>query len=70
MQVAAEDYGGVTADEALGRLLDEHWEAKCIAAVARYRTEDPDGWAEYVRDADSQDMALSAAISDPWDETA
>jgi len=70
MQVATEDYGGVTADEALARLLDEHWETKCIAAVARYRAEDPEGWAEYVQDADRQDMTLSAAVSDPWDETA
>jgi hypothetical protein len=69
MQLAAEDYGGVSADEALGRLLDEHWQAKCVAAVAQYRADHPDEWAEYLRDAEGWD-AVSAPVSEPWDEAA
>jgi hypothetical protein len=41
LRVAAEDFGGVSAEEALRRLLDEHWQARCIAAVARDRAADP-----------------------------
>jgi len=29
----AEEYGGVSADEAVRRLLDEHWERQAIAAM-------------------------------------
>lgn len=69
MRVAAEDFGGATADEAVARLLDEHWQAKCVAAVERYRATDPVGWAEYLREADEWDT-VSAPISDSWDEPA
>jgi hypothetical protein len=67
MRVAAEDYGGVSADEALSRLLDEHWQARCIGAVASYRAQDPENWAKYLRDADQSDAA-SAPITEPWNE--
>lgn len=68
-RVATEDFGGVSADEALRRLLDEHWQARCIAAVARDRAADPDGWAEYLREADEWDRA-AAPVTDPWDDVA
>jgi hypothetical protein len=67
MEVALKDYGGVSADEALGRLLDEHWQAKCIAAVAEYRAQDPEGWVEYLREASEWD-ATTAPVTEPWDE--
>lgn len=66
MRVAAEDYDGASADETLGRLLDEHWQAKCIAAVACYRNEDPDGWADYLHQADRWDAA-SGPVAEPWE---
>lgn len=32
-QVAHDDYGGVSADEAVRRLLDEHWMQEAIAGT-------------------------------------
>ncbi|MFI5913997.1 hypothetical protein [Dactylosporangium sp. NPDC051541] len=68
-RVASEDLGGASADEAIRRLLAEHWQMKAIAALDGYRASDPDGWAEYVADADREDRA-SAPAADPWDEAA
>ncbi|GAA3449155.1 hypothetical protein [Dactylosporangium matsuzakiense] len=68
-RVASEDLGGASADEAIRRLLAEHWQMKAIAALDAYRASDPDGWAEYVADADREDRA-SAPTADPWDEAA
>ena len=67
MQVADEDFGHVTADEAVNRLLDEHWQAKCVAAVAAYRENDPDGWADYLGQAAGWDEA-NALVADEWGE--
>jgi hypothetical protein len=66
---ASEDLGGVSADEAIRRLLVEHWQMKAIAALDTYRATDPEGWAEYVAEADREDGA-SAPAADPWDEAA
>lgn len=49
--IAAEDYGGVTLDEALQRLAREHWQQRAIAAMDRYRDEDPARWREYLDEA-------------------
>lgn len=68
-RVASEDLGGATADEAIRRLLAEHWQMKAIAALDAYRASDPEGWAEYVAEADREDQA-SASAADPWDEAA
>jgi hypothetical protein len=48
MAIAREDYGGVTVDEALRRLAREHWQRRAIAAVARYRDDDPAGWSDHL----------------------
>lgn len=69
MQVAAEDFGGATAEETLNRLLDEHWESRAIAAMDRFRASDPEGWADYLAEADQWDKA-QAPIGDAWDEQA
>jgi hypothetical protein len=66
-QLAAEDFGGVTADEALGRLIDVYWQSKVIAAVDDFYAHDPSGWADYVRDADEWD-ARSAPAAEPWSD--
>ncbi len=68
LQVAAEDFGGVTADEAVRRLLEIHWQSKVIAAVTRYRHDDPQGWAEYVSESEDWD-AVQPGVVDPWDES-
>lgn len=64
MRVAAEDYRGSTVEEALNRLLDEHWETMAIAAMDRYRATDPDGWNEYLAEADEWDA--TAVPADKW----
>ncbi|MEV8518102.1 hypothetical protein [Dactylosporangium sp. NPDC051484] len=68
-RVASEDLGGVSADEAIRRLLAEHWQMKAIAALDAYRATNPEGWAEYVAEADREDRA-SAPAADAWDEAA
>ncbi len=53
----------MSADETIRRLLDEHWKAAALAAVERYRTEDPRGWADYLAEADG---LADAPITDGW----
>lgn len=65
LRLAADDFGGVSADEALTRLLDEHWEVQAIAAMDRYRATDPSGWASYLSGADRDDGATAPA-TDAW----
>ena len=69
MELSRDDFGGVSADETIRRLIDEHWQAKAIAAVRRVRDEDPVGWASYL--AEAEDMAgADAAVSDGWQASA
>ena len=67
MQVAAEDFGGTTAEETLNRLLDEHWEARAVAAMDQFRADDPEGWSGYLAEADQWDTAQTP-VADAWDE--
>lgn len=67
MQVAADDFGGATADETLNRLLDEHWEAHAVAAMDRFRASHPEGWSEYLAEAARWDEAQTSVV-DTWDE--
>ncbi|MEH1012537.1 hypothetical protein V6U90_05360 [Micromonospora sp. CPCC 206060] len=69
LQVAQEDFGGASADETVRRLLDEHWQAKAVAAMDHFRAEDPNGWAEYLAEADDWQTS-EAPATDPWDEAA
>lgn len=64
-RLAREESGGAAADETIRRLLDEHWEAAALAAVRRYRATDPEGWADYLAEADELAEA-DAPISDDW----
>lgn len=64
-RLAREEFGGASADETIRRLLDEHWEAAALAAVRRYRATDPEGWADYLAEADELAEA-DAPISDDW----
>ncbi|MGH3504427.1 MAG: hypothetical protein ACRDQA_26545 [Nocardioidaceae bacterium] len=66
-QIAHDDFGGASADEAIRRLLDEHWMQQAIADVEDYRATNPQGWADYLRDADELSQA-DAPITDGWDE--
>ena len=67
MQVAADDFAGATVEEALIRLLDEHWEARAIAAMDAFRASDPEGWSEYLAEADQWDQ-VQTSVGDTWDE--
>lgn len=67
LQVATEDFGGISADEAVQRLLDEHWRAKVLAAVRAIQANDPEQWTEYLAEA-SEWEAAQAPVMEPWDE--
>lgn len=64
-RIGQEEFGGATADETVRRLIDEHWQATAVAAVHRYRQSDPQGWADYVAEADAL-AAADAPIGDDW----
>jgi hypothetical protein len=65
-RVAREDFNGVSADEAVRRLLDEHWERMAIAAVQQHRENDPHGWADDLAEADELSSA-DAPLGDGWE---
>lgn len=65
LRVGQEDFGGVSADETIRRLLDEHWKNAAIAAVQQYRESDPEGWSAYLTEADEM-TAADASIVDEW----
>jgi hypothetical protein len=67
IQVAADDFAGATVEETLIRLLDEHWEVRAIAAMDQFRASDPEGWSEYLADADQWDRTQTP-VADRWDE--
>lgn len=71
LAVAENDFGGATANEAIRRLIAEHWENKAVAAMDNYRVADPDGWQAYVNDADSFSRQAAPALGDdPWEVAA
>lgn len=65
LRIGREEFGGASADETIRRLIDEHWQAAAIAAVRRYREDDPQGWADYIAEADD-DAITDAPIADEW----
>lgn len=67
LRIGQEEFGGVSADETVRRLIDEHWRSSAVAAVHRYRESDPQGWSAYLADADDL-AAADAPIADEWAE--
>lgn len=65
LRIGREEFGGVSADETVRRLVDEHWQREAIAAVRHYRETDPQGWAQYLNDAEELAEA-EAPITDAW----
>lgn len=65
LRVGREEFGGASADETLRRLIDEHWRANAVAAMQRFRESDPEGWSDYLAQADTL-AAADAPISDEW----
>lgn len=64
-RIGQEEFGGASADETVRRLIDEHWRATAVAAVHEYRESDPQGWADYLAEAD-EFAAADAPIGDDW----
>lgn len=64
-RIAQEEFGGASADETVRRLIDEHWQATAVAAVHRYRESDPQGWSDYLAEADEL-AGADALIGDDW----
>ncbi len=65
LRLGREEFGGVSADETIRRLIEEHWQAAAIAAVQRYRESDPLGWSDYVAEANEL-AGADAQITDEW----
>jgi len=57
LRIGREEFGGASADETVRRLVDEHWQAAAIAAVHRYRESDPEGWSDYLAEAEDSSSA-------------
>ena len=34
LRIGREEFGGASADETIRRLIDEHWRARAVAAIA------------------------------------
>ena len=67
-RVAADDFGGASLDDTLGRLLTEHWEHMAVQEARAYREEHPEEWAADVAEADAMDRATAPSLlSDPYD---
>jgi hypothetical protein len=65
LRIGREEFGGASADETVRRLIDEHWQARAIAAVRRYQETDPQGWADYLAEAE-EFAGAEAPITDEW----
>jgi hypothetical protein len=60
--VAQADFGGVTAEQAIQQLLDEHVQLRSIQIMDAYREQEPAGWADYLAGAD-QDAGADADLA-------
>lgn len=68
LRLGHEEFGGVSADETVRRLIDEHWRSAAVAAVHRYRESDPRGWSDSLAEADEL-AGADAPIVDEWAES-
>ena len=62
-QLAQGEFGGVSVDEAIRRLLDEHWESAAVAAVEYTREHEPHEWEAYLAEARAC-AAAGASVTD------
>ncbi len=65
LRIGREELGGASAGETVRWLIDEHWRAAAIAAVHWYRESDPQGWSDYLAEADEL-AGADTSISDEW----
>jgi hypothetical protein len=52
LRIGREEFDGASADETIRRLIDEHWKSRALAAVHSFRQSDPQGWADYLAEAE------------------
>lgn len=65
LRIGRDEFGGASADETVRRLIDEHRRATAIAAVRRYRQSDPQGWSDYLVEAQERASA-DPPVTDEW----
>lgn len=65
--LARDQYGGISQEAALNRLIDEHEMSRVHAAYERLRN-DPDQWADYQQESSLTDGASADGLGDPRDE--
>ena len=68
LRLGREEFGGASAEETVRRLLDEHWQRSALTAVRLYQMNDPEGWEEYLNEAEELSNA-DAPITDEWTES-
>ncbi|HET9518094.1 MAG TPA: hypothetical protein VFO77_10240 [Actinoplanes sp.] len=64
--VAAKDFGGISTDAAIQRLLDQHWKAQAIKAMDDYRREHPEEWDAEVDESERMDAGADLPL-EPYD---
>lgn len=64
-RLAREEFGGASADGTIRRRLGEHGETIALAAVERYRRSHPQGWADYLGEAEDL-VGVDAPLTDEW----
>jgi hypothetical protein len=69
-KIAREDYGGVSADEALRRLAQEHRRALWVAQARQLREEQPEVWGAAAAEAvDLAEATIGDGLAnDLWDD--
>lgn len=67
--IAQDDYGGVTADEALRRLAQEHRRALWVEQARRLREEQPEVWEAATSEMSgiANGVAGDGLAQEPWD---
>ncbi len=66
LRVARDDFGGVTADEALRLLILEHRQRHAIEAWDRFREERPEDWEQYLAESDALDRDTALPAEGDW----
>jgi hypothetical protein len=69
-EIARNDYGGVSADEALRRMASEHKRARWVEQARRLREEQPERWETAVSElVELADGTVGDGLTDdPWHE--
>lgn len=65
LNLVVEEEGG-TLDDLVSRLLDEHWQSRCIAAVRETALRNPSEWADAVSELGQIEHDLPAPSVEPW----